>query len=93
MIVGAVEIKLALRWAHSLKEKRRTIKSLKDRVRNKFNVSIAEVAALDSHQLAVLGVAAVANDGRFTTSVLSKVIEMVRQFPQVELVGYELETR
>lgn len=92
MIVAAAEIKLVLRSAHSLKDKRRIIKSLKDRMRNRFNVSIAEVAALDSHQLAVLGVAMVANSSRFTTSVLSKVIEMVKSCPQVELVNCDLET-
>jgi len=93
VIVGAAEIRLALRSAHSLKEKRRTLKSLKDRVRNKFNVSFAEVPALDNRQWAGLGVAAVANDRRFTTSILSKVIDMVRQFPQVELVDYDLEAQ
>ncbi len=93
MIVATAKVKLVIREARSLKEKRRVIKSLKDRIRHKFNVSIAEVEAQDRHQLAVLGVAVVANNVRFCNSLLSKVIDVMRQSPQAELVDCQWEVR
>jgi len=51
------------------------------------------VEVQDRHQLAVLGIALVANDGRFASSVLAKVVDLIRQSPLVELVDYELGTR
>ena len=91
MITGILEIRLMVREARSLKDKRRVIKSLRDRIRNKFNVSIAEVGALDSHQQAILGVAAVANDQQFVNSVLSSVINHIAANTKAQLVDYEME--
>lgn len=76
----------------SLKDKRRVLKSLKDRLHNKFNVSIAEINALDHRQQAILGVAMVANDRRFVDSALSKLVDQIRAHGGVSLVDYELET-
>ena len=70
MIVGTLKLRLIVRESHSLKDKRRVIKSLKDRIRGGFNVSIAEVDSLDSLQEAVLGVAVVANEKRHAQEVL-----------------------
>ena len=91
MITGMLEIRLFVREARSLKDKRRIIKSIRDRIRNKFNVSIAEVDALDSHQQAVLGVAAVGNDQQFVNSVLSSVINHISASHNAQLVDYEME--
>ena len=55
MIVGTLEFEVLIREAQSLKDKRRAIKSLKDRIRHRFPVSIAEVDALDHWQRSVLG--------------------------------------
>jgi uncharacterized protein YlxP (DUF503 family) len=49
-------------FSHSLKEKRRVVKSLVDKIRHKFNVSVAEVGDMDVHQSAVIGIAVVSND-------------------------------
>ena len=91
MIVGTLRIRLVLRGAHSLKDKRRVVKGLKDRLRGKFNVSVAEVDHQDEHQRAELGVAMTGTDRRYVNSVLSKVIDHVRVAPGAELVDYELE--
>ena len=91
MVIGVLKIRFVLRAAHSLKDKRHVIKSLKDRLANKFNVSIAEVDHQDEWQRATLGVAMVGTDGQFVNSVLSKVIDHCRMFPGAELVDYELE--
>ena len=91
MIVGTAEFRLSLAGARSLKDKRRIISSLKDRIRNKFNVSVAEVRHQDSWQRAGLGVAAVGTDGKFVNAVLSKVVELTRSTRGAILVDYELE--
>ena len=91
MIVGTLRIRLVLRDARSLKDKRHVVKSIKDRLANRFNVSIAEVDHQDEWQRATLGVAMVGTDTRFVNSVLSKVIDHLRFAPGAELVDYELE--
>ncbi|NLE60031.1 MAG: DUF503 domain-containing protein, partial [Planctomycetes bacterium] len=70
MVVGTLSLKLAIFGAYSLKDKRRVVNSLKDRLKGRFNVSVAEVGSLDRWQQAELGVAMVANDGRFVESAL-----------------------
>ena len=89
--VGTCTFHLRLFEGRSLKEKRRIIKSIKDRIRAKFNVSIAEIGELDKWQLATLGIACVSNDARFVNSVLSNVVDFINGVHQVELVDYEIE--
>lgn len=84
-------MKLLVRHSTSLKDKRSVVKGLKDRVRQTFNVSVAEVGALDHRQLCVLGVAAIGNSARFVNSSLSNVVSFIRSFRGVELVDYEME--
>ena len=91
MHVGICTLYLRLLEGRSLKEKRRVIKSIKDRIRAKFNVSVAEIDELDKWQRATLGVASVSNDSRFTNSVLSSVVNFVDGINTVELVDYEIE--
>jgi uncharacterized protein YlxP (DUF503 family) len=91
MVVGTLNVRLALRAAHSLKDKRHVIKGLKERLRNKFNVSVAEVDLQDEWQRAVLGVAMVGTDTRYVNSVLSTLVDHLRFVPGAELVDYELE--
>jgi len=91
MITGMLEIRLLVREARTLKDKRRVIKSIKDQIRNKFNVSIAEVDLLDSHQHAVIGVAAVGNEQQFVNSVLSSVINHISAGHKAELIDYRME--
>lgn len=91
MFVGVLTLTLAIPEAMSLKDKRRAIRSLKDRLSGKHNVSVAEVDDLDEHRSAVIGVAMVANDRRFVDSCLSKIVDEVRVARQVNLVDYEIE--
>lgn len=91
MIVGTVEIRLHLHDARTLKDKRRVISSLKDRMRGSFNVSVAEVDDQDLIKSATLGVAQVSNDSRYVNGALDKLIEMVRRFPAARLVDYHIE--
>jgi hypothetical protein len=91
MIIGSLSIRLAIRSSRSLKDKRRIIKSLKDRIRNKFNVSISETNAQDSLKSSEISIAMVGTDKQYVNSVLSSLINSFRFFPQVDLVDYELE--
>jgi uncharacterized protein len=91
LIVGTLKIRLVLRESHSLKDKRRVLKSLKDTLSNKFNISVAETDEQDVWQTAEIGVAAVGTDGSFVQSVLTNVVNYVRFFGGVELVDAQQE--
>jgi uncharacterized protein YlxP (DUF503 family) len=78
MVVGVLQLELRIPDAMSLKDKRRAVKSLKDRLGGRHNVSVAEVDHLDEHRSCLLAVAMVSNDGRFTQSCLAKIVDEVR---------------
>jgi hypothetical protein len=91
MVIGSLRLRLAIFEALTLKDKRRVIKSLKERLAHKFNVSVAEVGALDQRQQAEVGVAIVANDPRFVESCLDQVVNYVRRDTSASLVDYEMD--
>jgi hypothetical protein len=91
MIIGTLNIDVIIVSSRSLKDKRRVIKSLKDRIRNKFNVSISETEAQDNLKYSTLSIAMVGTDRQYVNSTLSSLINFFRFFPQVRLVNYELE--
>ena len=91
MVVGVCTIDLHLPGIGSLKGKRQILLSLKERIKNTYNVSIAEIDSNDLWQRAVLGVACVANDGRHVNRVLDSVLNAVRANPSVELVQHHTE--
>jgi len=92
MNVGVCRVSLRLPENLSLKGKRRVLKSITTRIRNKFNVSVAEVDDHDLWQLASLGICCVSNSKRHTNEVLSKVVDFIigARF-EVEVVDYEIE--
>jgi uncharacterized protein len=90
--VGICKVKLRLPDNLSLKGKRQVVKSLTARLKNKFNISVAEVEDNDLWQLATIGICFVSNDQRFTNEVLSKVVEMVvSNQGDYEMLDYEIE--
>ena len=91
MVVGLCTVELYIPNGHSLKAKRQVLLSLKDRLRDKFNVSIAEVGEQDLWQKAVLGIACVANEGAFVNQVLDQAINVIRSVPTIELVQFRIE--
>jgi uncharacterized protein YlxP (DUF503 family) len=91
MIVGVLQLELSITDAMSLKDKRRVVKSIKDRIAHRHNVSIAEVGALDQHRVAILGVAMVANDRGYVEGALSKLVDFIRTVPQVDLIDYQID--
>lgn len=91
MIIGLCTVELYIPDAHSLKAKRQVLLSLKDRLRDKFNVSVAEVDEQDLWQKAVLGIACVANEGKYVNQVLDQAVNLIRSVPLVELVQFRIE--
>ena len=91
MIVGSLRIRLLLREARSLKDKRQVVLSIKERLRQRFNVSVAEIEAQDNRQLAVLGIVMVSNEARHVRTALQQIVEAVRRHPVAELLDHELE--
>jgi len=78
MFVGVVRLVISIPGAQSLKDKRRVVKSLKDRIRAKMPVSIAEIGDLERYQVATLGAAVVSNDSRRCSEVMDAVARMAR---------------
>lgn len=91
MVVGVATVELYIHGAGSLKDKRRVVRRVLDRVRNRFPVSAAEVDHLDLHQRATIGMAVVNNDGRQADSVLNKALSFVEEMHLAEVIGTELE--
>jgi uncharacterized protein len=91
MIVGLCTIELFLPGSQSLKDKRQVLLSLKVRLREKFNLSVAEVDGQDLWQKAVLGLACVANEGRYVNQVLDQALNVIRAVPTVEVVQSRIE--
>jgi uncharacterized protein YlxP (DUF503 family) len=91
MIIGVCKIELGIPAA-SLKEKRQIIKSVIARLRNKFNISVAEVEALDSWQHGVIAAVAVSNDRDYLHSLMTRVARWVEESRlDCDLVDYEIE--
>jgi len=93
LVVGTCTISLHIPESGSLKSKRWVIRRIKDRVRNKFNVSIAEIDDFDLWQRATLGIAIVSKDGRFADQVISKVIDLIRSDGSAHVIDIQTELR
>ena len=92
MFVGIARLGVVIGESHSLKEKRMVLRRVKDRLKNKFNVAVAEVEDNDVWQRAVLGLAVVGNDRRFTESALDEIIRFVRGEAEVTNAEREIQT-
>lgn len=77
MVVASCTWELALPGCSSLKEKRSVVRSLRDRLRSRFNVSVAETGMQDVHGRAELTIALVSSDGRQAESILDKADRLV----------------
>jgi uncharacterized protein len=86
VVIGVRSFELHLAGAHSLKDKRSVLKSLKDRLHNEFNVSVAETGKHDAWQSAELTVCVVSGDRRHADSVLDAVDRFVESNPLCRVV-------
>jgi uncharacterized protein YlxP (DUF503 family) len=91
LVTVILTVRLDIPGIDSLKEKRRVIKSLVSRLRNDFNISIAEVGNNDVLRSALLGAAIVSNSSSFGHQVISKVVNRIDATGEVVIVDYSTE--
>ena len=91
MIVGVLKLTFHVPHARSLKDKRSVVRKFRDRVRARFDVSIAEVDDQDLHQRAVFGVAVVSSDATVIEKILEDVARMAGLQEEAQLVDRETE--
>lgn len=91
MHIGVLQLDLMIPGALTLKDKRRVILSLKDRIANAHNVSVAEVDRLDEYQRSIFGIAMVSNDKRYVEGGLSKILDLVRATNDITLLDHRIE--
>ena len=91
MVVGLCRLDLIIPAAANLKGKRQVIKSLVTRMRNSFNISVAEVGNHDLWQRTILGLSLVGNDRKFVDQVISKVVDFIQASGSLTIVNQERE--
>ena len=92
MVTVILTCRLELPGVGSLKEKRRILKSLMTRLRNSFNISIAEVGDNDVLRAATIGSAVVSNNNSFGHQVIAKVVDKIEAEPDIILADYRTES-
>ncbi len=92
MVVGILRLTLYIHGASSLKDKRQVLRKVVDRLRSRFNVSVAEVGDNDVWQRAVVGICAVANDKSFVNEVLDKCARDAGAIAEIVQREMEIET-
>lgn len=93
MNIAVLTFRLHAPWVHSLKEKRMIVKSLIAKLQNKFHVSAAEVDEQDTHQIIVIGVAAIVPHNAAADSLMEKISQFVEENTEAEIIDEERETR
>lgn len=91
MVVGLLTLEVHLPCAHSLKDKRQVLRSLKDRLRSHFNVAVAEVGHQDLWQRATVGVVSVSNDRTYLNQLLEGVADEAEKLLNGNLVNTSIE--
>ena len=89
--IGVLTLEIVLQNSHSLKDKRQVVKSLKDRLRGKFNVAVAEIDCQDLWQRAVVSAVTVASDRGHAEKVLQSVEDEAASLLGSELTGATVE--
>ncbi len=91
MHVGCCSLKFFLHGNRSLKGKRRVVKSLRDRVKNKFNISVAEIGDQDVWQSLHIGIAAVSSDAQYLDGLLRQVVDFIDNLHLAEMTDCQIE--
>ncbi|MCC6660958.1 MAG: DUF503 family protein [Phycisphaerales bacterium] len=87
MVIAVLQFELRIRGSESLKDKRRVVKSVKDRLHREHQVSVAEVGSLESLTSATMALAAVGSDGKHMGEVLDRISAKLRALPDAELAA------
>lgn len=91
MVVGVCQIDLLIPGNASLKGKRKVLRQIIDRVKNRYNISISEIGDNDLWQRSQLGLSVVGNDSRHINSSLDKIINFIEGMNVAEIIHSELE--
>ncbi|MGD8239049.1 MAG: DUF503 domain-containing protein, partial [Armatimonadota bacterium] len=91
MVVGTLRVELFIADGVTLKDKRRVLRSLLDRIRHRFNVAAAEVDRQDARHAAVIGAACVANSSAHSSRIVDSVIRFIESEPRVSIVDCQTE--
>jgi len=91
MFIVVLKLELYIPTSNSLKHKRMILNSLKSRLRNNFNVSVAEVNGHDKWQRATIAIANVVSEKRYIHKTMEKLLNFVEQFNGVDLLRHEME--
>ena len=91
MIVGAALVEIHVHGSQSLKQKRGVVRSISKRLRNRFNVSVAEVGGQDTWQWATIGLCAAGNDRPYVRGLLEKALAFVEDLHLAEVTGSDVE--
>jgi uncharacterized protein len=92
MRVAMATVELRIESSHSLKDKRQVVRSAVERMRRRFNVSVAEIGSLDDWQTAVLGIVCVSNDAGYAQGVLDKALDwLAEERLDAEITGVSVE--
>lgn len=89
MRVLNLKVTLRASWVHSLKEKRMVVRSIVQKLKNKFNISVAEVDEQDIHQTIVIGISAVCGDQKQVDSTQEHLIDFIEENTDAELMSIE----
>jgi len=91
MIVGTCQIEMLIYESNSLKEKRHVIKSIIERIKSRFNASVAEVDYMDLWNRSVVGVSVVSNSKTLCESSIAKIIDFIDNDERVEIINHIME--
>lgn len=91
MKVLLMGVTLRASWVHSLKEKRMVVKSIVQKLKNKFNVSVSEIDEQDIHQTIVIGIAAVCGSSAQVDSTMENIIIFIECNTDAEIIRIENE--
>ena len=91
MRIGVLRVYFMILEAQSLKQKRMVLRSLKDRLMNTFNVSVAEIGSNDKWQLGELGIVTVGNDAKFVNSAMEEVKNFIQSNPSIRIIESDIE--
>ncbi|AYE35007.1 DUF503 domain-containing protein [Clostridium septicum] len=89
MKVLLMKVKLRASWVHSLKEKRMVVRRITERLKNKFNISVAEVEDQDIHQIIVIGISAICGSSAKVHSTLENIINFIECNTDAEIINID----
>ncbi|CAB1246048.1 DUF503 domain-containing protein [Clostridium sp. MT-14] len=86
-----MRVKLRASWVHSLKEKRMIVRSIVQKLKNKFNVSVSEIDDRDIHQIIVIGIVGICGNSSHTDYIMENIIDFIEIHTDAELIDITKE--